>query len=416
MKCTCIVESTGQKCKLPAMKGLDVCHKHKEKCEEKYLKLSSNKPTFLQDKRNNLKSLAFFITDGTIGDQKPLAILAVYAAQAASRLLRSPPVIIACEVVSAKIWLQSIERFAEWFIGPEYKKWIAFDYNFEDSTEYEKKLKKTHMVFECSPCVDDDDRDREILLDFGDNEGSKNRFTSRLLANYRPKSNYFGSVFLPLQKDHVYWSSPEAIRELQSFLITVPSRKILTVTNSQTAPFSMNEILEWLEKNEMVNTEWAFVIVGYKIKQLETVRKYHTQLLCMREFIEYEDLVTISDFFVSNCGAESTIAPIAAGCPQLCRTRGARGDDKISNAEVVFKMLRMGPQNMTFENLMDDLKINYETYAKNAILAKNIIDEETKQFVSNMSFLFTDILTEPSLQAQIERTNQLPPEYGLATW
>ena len=61
------------------------------------------------------------------------------------------------------------------------------------------------------------------------------------------------------------------------------------------------------------------------MKPLLQVRKYSKVLYVFQNPVEYEDLVSISDFFVSNCGAGSVIAPIAGGYPQLCKLQNSVG-------------------------------------------------------------------------------------------
>ncbi len=195
-------------------------------------------------------------------------------------------------------------------------------------------------------------------------------------------------------------------------------------------PFYINEILDWIELNQK-KKEWVILLVGYKNSfiqddsglLLSKMHKYRNIIYCMQQPLEYEDLVSVSDFFVSNCGAGSTIAPIAVGCPQMCRVRGLRGSDKPYNAKMVADTLQLGPSEyntethsfLTFTDLMAIIynQIQYSTYLKNAITAKHIVSQETKQLVFNMFHLFTDIFENASLQFEIQQKGVIPCEYAL---
>ncbi len=168
----------------------------------------------------NIKPLIFILDLGyTIGDQKPLAILAVHAAHAASKLTKKKlsfiyqrhmsPVTIASYDFNASQWLPSIESFAEYMIGANYKQFIDIQYKSEITVD---ERDNNFTVFKVSTY--DMNRGLNILLDFGDTV-STNRFTSKLLKYNRNESNFFGSLFLPM--DEMSWSSPQAKSELLAF-------------------------------------------------------------------------------------------------------------------------------------------------------------------------------------------------------
>ncbi len=246
-----------------------------------------------------MKTLLFIIDFGmTIGDQKPLAILAVYAA---SQL--NSKIILACfDPGVANKWLFSIERFAEYMIGPDYKKYIDIQYdsqiNRDDFINF--------LTFGCSIY----EIKGYIPLDFGDNF-SNNRFTSKILSRFKPNANFFGSLFLPIY-DGIFWSNDGAVNELKTIQTLTIGRKIITIAGSLRPAFDILEIFEWLKLNQK-QTKWFIVLIGFNdhiifYKLEKQVRQYSKLLYLMQNFVEYEDLVSISDFFVSNCGAGSVIA------------------------------------------------------------------------------------------------------------
>jgi hypothetical protein len=402
------------------------------------------------------KSLLFILEWGlTIGDHKPMAILAVYAAWAAANL-ETPlhfrnkfvaPVTLTCRDSKAANWLPAIEKFAKYTIGEEYKKWIDIQYNILTLLPDPKEYFTFGVSF-----MEREPKDKTIYLDFGDST-SVNRFTSKLLAKYRPHSHFFGSLFLPL--GDVAWSSLSAISELNAFVDRNKGRHIMTIAGSLRPPFALAEVEDWVEKHKRSKRralKWAFVLVGYpKINDKresneddssessedyefdESSEEYefdeskndtqhaHQELIVMQNAVEYEDLLSRSDFFVSNCGAGSVAAGFAAGCPQLCRTRGTKGSDKSTNEKVVSKKLRVGPREydqskknfLTFSDLMDDLELNYTKYLKRAQAAKTQIRQEHEDTTINVVAMFDEILQDSRLQQEIERTGILPTEFAL---
>ena len=352
----------------------------------------------------------------TIDDQKPLAILAVHAALAAKHLgLQNikltvddaKPVTIGSDD-RVGVWITSIQRFAEYLIGEDYADFLDI--------QVDRSIAHRDHYLEFSVDFYSSDTPR-IPLDFGDSFGT-NRFTSRILEHFRPQSTFFGSLFLPLVKN-VYWSNVEVLHEFHSFVYKHKrlQNKILTIAGSLEPPFEIAEIMEWLELNP--DPDWAIVLVGYKANKK---RYKHENMLHIKHYIEYEDLVRDSDFFVSNCGAGSTIVPALAGCGQLCRIRGSLGSDKQANEKAVYNRFKMGPYDrhddkqedeMTFFDFMLDLENNLSTYTKNARIARSVIVSETKQQFKNLRNLFTMLLESSTFQSMLEKTKTIPREFAL---
>jgi hypothetical protein len=375
-----------------------------------------------------VKPILFLLEYGmTFGDLKPLAILAVHAAHAASKVSniafknnKYVSVTIACYDFKFANHLDSIRKFAEYMIGPNYSDWI----NIRDTSklDYHEELKHEFefMIFTTSQF---DIRGQKILLDFGDN-ASINRFTSKIL-HYRQDSNFFGSLFLPIEPD-VFWSQPNAMQELSMFVNSKPQKRVLTIAGSLKMPFNILEILDWIDNiaEQNIQNKWIIVLVGYnqaivQHKLQRHIRKNRNLIHALMQPIEYEDLTKFSDFFVSNCGAGSVIAPILNNCPQLCMISMSMGSDKSSNKEIVGSELKLGPDDKTkkmklnFEEFMIDIDQNYDEYLSNTKTTQFILSEETEEMALHMFEFFSDLFLGNLDQTFIEETGIIPTQYSL---
>jgi hypothetical protein len=127
---------------------------------------------------------------------------------------------------------------------------------------------------------------------------------------------------------------------------------------------------------------------------------------------------------VSNCGAGSSVLPIACSCPQLCRIRipGMRGNDKKANKEVVEEVLKLGPtevnektgETITFADLMQDISVNIEKYTHNTMLAQKIVDEETEAQNILLFDFFTAVFTLYEFQKDVLTSGIIPKEFALS--
>jgi hypothetical protein len=384
-----------------------------------------------------IKPLLFVLENGqTIGDQKPIAILAVNAALAGQHVgleslkfskKHAAPVTIACFDPKCAQWLPSIQRFALYLIGDDYEK--VLDIQFASTMD----MKERSRYMEFGVAFWTDDRKR-VLLDFGESE-SKNRFTSRILSQFRPKSNYFGSLFLPVNDTYangepVFWSNTQAIGELSDFVRRQHkhNRKIITIAGSMQEPFSLDEIHQWLESDEQ--KDWSVLLMGYKGsferlgQDAPHFKPFKKRFKAMDSYVEFEDIARVTEFFVSNCGAGSSVLPIACSCPQLCRIRipGMRGNDKKANKEVVEEVLKLGPtevnektgETITFADLMQDISVNIEKYTHNTMLAQKIVDEETEAQNILLFDFFTAVFTLYEFQKDVLTSGIIPKEFALS--
>src|SRR4029078_9213485 len=308
------------------------------------------------------KQFVFLIRSGTVGDQKPLALLAVHAAYAISQLENDtcPPVKVICEVWDITKWYPCIEKFAKYLMGPDYTQWFQTEFRVTEPVTLQEL--KNSIVFKSTTFQGEPRQNNVVFLDFGDNEESINRFTSVALKIFRPDSMYFGSLYLPLD-DNLSWSSEDAIEELKSFCTkhSTTGKKIVTLAGSLTPPFDLQELIDW--QNQDQTNECVILLIGYTrwIEFTHLGSKMNpAKMYAMKHYIQFEDLMRCTDFFVSNCGAGSVMIPFAAGCVQMCASRGQVGSDKTANETSVSEIYNVGPasyrgnKRLTFFEVMSD--------------------------------------------------------------
>jgi len=332
---------------------------------------------------NYPKPLAFVLDpEGTIGDQKPLAILAVIAAKASS----DPVYLIS---TSWPTWIQSIKKLAKLF---KVTKRLVF--------LLETPAGPTDYFIITEVILRSDAPSFGIALDFGDNAGH-NRFTSAILSRHRT-STYFGSLFLPIVKKAPFWSP---MTELVAFVQRFP--KIVGIAGSLHPPVPFHEVKSWAKKH---SDTWGVVLVGYDVVASKNI-------LVVRNWIEYEDIVRVVDFWITNCGAGSVSVGLAAGVPQTCIRAKSRGMDKTFNKRILVDTCKVGPvyrDENTFEEVMTDLIENYDFYKRNAFLYKKQFTLETKQMYRNMVRFFRKLGRDGGFQSKVAQTQTIPSEYALS--
>ena len=353
----------------------------------------------------------FVLPPGTMGDQKPLAILAVYAAYAMFLIQSKIQITIVC--FENMTWMKTIERFALQLIGKQFIQWLQIEHG-----ELDEVRMKNAIVFTVQHTYNESYRDQQILLDFGDN-ASLNRFTSVLLSGYRSKSNSFGSLYLPIERNQIQWADELAKKELSTFRNKHKNQKCLVIAGSLRPPFELSAILHWIESN--VTEDWVILLLGYNDiihfgKFTTRMKQNKNKIHAMKHSIPYEDVVAVADFFVSNCGAGSVVTSLAAGCPQLCRHRGTVGIDKPFNQDIIGNQLKVGPfdprEQLSFGDLMNLLQTDYDFYLKHAIYYQAILQQELLQMQENLIRFFTD-LRKKRFQQQLQKSNFIPKKYAL---
>ncbi len=352
-----------------------------------------------------MKPLLFLARKGTLGDMKPVAVLAVIAARS-SRL----PVTL---VHNNRVQFQFLSKLIEFMLGAHPTNFRALRSNEFDQNTFDE-------YFTIGP-----ETDALCDLDFGDN-GFPNRFVSCLLSRYAPNQNNFGSLYLPMR---LYWSNPEVLSDLQEFRDVQESRKIMILAGSLRLPYSFQDIFEWLETN---NT-WAFILVGYshlnKIAPMyfaepSLMQKYFHQksenVFIIQDYVEYEDIVKFGDAMITNCGAGSIFVPLAQGIPQACAWVGddhIAGYDKKANMYTLGKeILNVGPsvsEEYSLEYILEDFTNHFQTYKLNAQKVSSYIKQETEVMFTNMSEFFHLLTTDPNLQDTIQRTRKIPEIFAL---
>jgi len=367
------------------------------------------------------KQFVFLIRSGTVGDQKPLALLAVHTAHAISQLEedRYPPVKVICEVWDITKWYPCIEKFAEYLMGPDYTQWFQTEFRVTEPVTLTEL--KNSIVFKSTTFQGEPRQDNAVFLDFGDNEESMNRFTSVALKIFRPDSIYFGSLYLPLD-DKLAWSSEDAMEELKGFCTKhiAKGKKIVTLAGSLTPPFDLQELVDW--QNQDQSNEWVILLIGYTrwIEFMNLGSKMNPdKMYAMKHYIQFEDLMRCTDFFISNCGAGSVMIPFAAGCMQMCASRGQVGSDKTANETSVSEIYNVGPasyrgnKRLNFFEVMSDIQQNISTYEANALKAQSLVSSETSAAHWNWNQMFKALCLNAKLQNRMLKSGFLPQQYSL---
>lgn len=336
----------------------------------------------------------------TMGDLKPMVILAVIAAH-----FSKFPVTLVYDDLNK---FRFLTKFATYVIGENFHTRLRF----EKKNNYEHRSTNT-LTF--SPSIGGVEAD--VPLDFGDTPSLTrmltNRFVSCLLRFTSQEPHQFGSLYLPLE---VPWSDDAVLHELRTFREQNASRKILVIAGSQTPPFWPEEILEWAD----TQTEWACIISSDKVFQMmykKASPQHIPYILLLEQYVEYEDLVKFADFYISNCGAGSVAVALAAGCPQTCKwdTNTAPAPDKKTNAVSLTKFLKVGP---VFNESLDDTMVavnkNLGSYKEAAQKAAQILKDEYKTMMHNLRWLFQRLSSDPAFQEQV-RLKGIPAKYALPT-
>jgi hypothetical protein len=358
------------------------------------------------------KPLLFAIRPGTIGDQKPLVILAVIAA------IRTPSLVTLLFSRISRSF-DFIHTFAANILGQDWKTRLhimqVFDVDQFLSQHDEFCVIAASPTVEAKPWL--------LAIDFGDTPGC--RFTTSLLpapnmllfededgnevddTGFRKHS--FGPVFLPFFTNSSY-SRSDVMAKVRKFRELNSYRHIMALAGSMTVPFFVAEVVDWVRKHQ--HSSWAFLLINYhrqdendniftsSDKSQSTIdalnqfiNSHPSDLLFLHknEYIEFEDVVPIVDAIVTNCGAGSVTAGLAGGLPQFCNFVGSRGDllgtDKESNDEVIRKELKVGPgfasigeygdiRVVSLRDIMIDFSCNYMIYLRNAKLSQEIVLKE----------------------------------------
>jgi hypothetical protein len=369
-----------------------------------------------------VKNLLFLAKGGTMGDLKPLAILAVIAARSSKTRVTF--------VHRANTHFLFLDKFARFMIGDNYQEHLRI-MTLPDIRRINPELKEVNtnpfdmstfdqyvsfgQIAEMSSY-----EDYSVKLDFGDNGDSPNRFVSCLLSWYKPTATHFGSLYLP---SRLTWSNTNDLRE---FTTRHRDKRIMTIAGSMQLPVPYNELFKWFETNAEFQ-RWAFILVGYDDlrtteaayyapEQLMDKYFHHHQVLIVKDYVEYEDLMVFSDFFISNCGAGSVVIPLAAGVPQTCDwLENISGADKLSNLRSIGPALHhVGPRRMqNFPQVMEDITLNLDIYTTNAQKSAEMVKSETEMMLTNMARFFELASQSAELQQLLIETGAIPDEFGL---
>jgi hypothetical protein len=349
-----------------------------------------------------MKPLLFLAESGTMGDMKPVAILAVIAA-------RSSKLQVTFVHTDHKKFL-FLEKFTHFMLGDNHENLIVLKIS-----EFNKSTMNNYFSIGCNSFY-------TCRLDFGDN-GFPNRFVSCLLSQHAPHVPHFGSLYLPLR---LSWSNHEVLLELQQFREHHRQRKILILAGSLRLPFSYEHIFEWLEKNQSQNL-WAFILIGYNnlrnvspefFASANLMDKYFYQqndtLLILKDYVEYEDIVKYGDAIITNCGAGSIFTPLAQGIPETCSWVGddyIEGYDKKNNMSAISKF---GPNDaLSFEYVLETFIQNFPLYKMNAQKAASYIKQESELMLKNMDEFFYLLSTDLEMQKIVEETGKIPEIFAL---
>jgi hypothetical protein len=393
--------------------------------QHSYIKFRIKKKTLQEKKMSQVKPLLFLAKGGTMGDLKPLAILAVIAARTSKTKVTF--------VYRLNTQFLFLDQLAQFMLGDNYKDFLDI-VPMEPVRQRHSKIieTKTNDLFDLSSLdqyfsfgqIADSTSlaDYSVKLDFGDNGQSKNRFVSCLLSAYRPFTRHFGSLYLPSK---LTWSSSVIMEQLQDFKFKNQEKKIMVIAGSMQLPFSYYELFTWFEKNEEFKY-WGFILVGYNdvnkttsdyYASEELMEKYfhHNQVFILKDYVEYEDLVKYADFFISNCGAGSVLVPLVAGVAQTCDwIEHVSGEDKKSNLRSISFVHHVGPGKLdNFPNLMKDLEVNLNVYTENALKCSRIVKNETEIMLENMSRFFELLSMDADLQKHVIATGMIPLEFAL---
>jgi hypothetical protein len=351
-----------------------------------------------------MKPLLFVAEHGTMGDLKPVVILAVIAARSSKMLVTL--------VHEDEKQFRFLEKLVHFMLGKN-----PSNFQVLKLSEFDTSTMDQYISFGASFAY-------TCKLDFGDN-GFKNRFVSCLFSKHASHMAHFGSLYLP---SRITWSNPHVLQELQEFREYHRNRNIMIFAGSLRLPISYKELFMWLENNPN-QTSWAFILIGYHnldaipgmfFASKELMDKYfhnpNDNLLFLKDYVEFEDIVKYGDFIMTNCGAGSAFVPLVQGIAETC---GWVGDDYISgydkkhNFETLGE-LGVGPgKRLPIHKVLQDAEDNFQKYTENAQKASSFIKQETELMFQNMDEFFELLSTNIEMQNILETTGKIPEIFAL---
>lgn len=298
----------------------------------------------------------------------------------------------------------------------------------------------------------------QINLDFGDNGGC-NRFALPVLQHRKDSvckdkqelkdgGGCFGCVTYPEMGREANrgrgWSSDKKnLFNLRKFVDKwkkpkPESRKtlLLFLSLSNSSIFPEQALAEFLQDSKF--EDWAVILVGFglakkvekknsnKVSQLLTPRVLYSERLFYSKYVEYEDVVTEADFIISTCGAGSVSVPVLAGIPQTCVLKGI-GNDKPSNLKDLL-FYNLGPDgNKKYDDsrrsndsttsmlvdIMKEVVDNLDSYTREAEELSKTLQKIERSKTSNWENCFKNILEHPMVASRVFESGKLPAKYRL---
>jgi hypothetical protein len=369
--------------------------------------------------------LVFAAVGETNGDRKPLIVLAVLAALSIPPY--APPVIlvIAKEYEKSQSFLKKL--IAEKHVGKRLKIiTIEAAFLFDPSTYSDA------IIFNANASWTGCNTNDGISLDFGDGN-CYNRFKPSLLQYMRHDNNtkkYFGAYMLPLGQQ---WSiDKKSLSNTIQFIEQAhqSNKRVMLFAGSITAPVPLLDIYAWIEEHP--SHGWSFVLMGgiTMWHPLSKVVRYGGKLQTVLDnsagplpeshgvyvvqgYLEFEDVIPLVDFVVTNCGAGSVTVPLIAGVPQSCMNMNYMGSDKKQNQDNISE-LELGKYNVsTMNELMSGMSQLLPKYQKRATDAALIYNKEQRVAYDRMAQLFNDIFTHKQLVLNMKETGEIPMDYTI---
>ncbi len=348
------------------------------------------------------KPLLFLIDGGTVGDKKPLALLAIIAAAVSVLPVTLP-------LITSEKWHSFISKYAKFKLGDNWNEKLHLLY-FKDMYQqfhFFDNLKESYFTISTTQILESLSG-YSLFIDFGDNTSS-NRFTSKLIA-YKPKSNYFGSLYLDFD-----FASKLIYGDLNTFILEnrTKNRKILLLAGSMSIPFLFDDITNWL-KTSSSSLSWAIILLGYQAMTIP--QEFYDRLFLIQEYIEYESIVPLCDFVISNCGAGSITIPLAYGIPQMCASfRPVTGSDKYYNNRLITEIFKLGPitRSRQFNEVMYEIQANltlFQNHSRHYILKMR---QEHKKQIENLGLFFEKLSSDVLFQEQIQKSGKIPIEFSI---
>ena len=291
-----------------------------------------------------------------------------------------------------------------------------------------------YLIFKCENNFINVIGNNEILLDFGDNMGL-NRFVLPCLThktNNKVNVN-MTSIFLPIVPN-IYWSYDKVnLENIKSFCKKAKQseQKIILLLGSLEMVFHEDLLTTWL-KMQKEKPKYVFIVVGgHRNEKTKIVQKQYKNSIFFSKYVEFEDVIKMVDFCITNCGAGSVAVPLVYGIPQSCSFLQSGGYDKESNCNDILKY-NVGPicrsnRNMRmyitqnnidtdniwldfFINMMKVIDTNFNIYKENAIKIKTEIQNHS--FEQIMIQFLNDIQDKNSnTQQELIKTGIIPEKY-----